>query len=177
MLWLERLVLLVVSLVLLAGGIGLFAFVLGWQGTGFVTWLLSLKEAPFDGAVVGAALLLVALYLLALVARRQGRESVICQETKLGQVQISLKAVETLVRRAAREVGGIRELIPVVKAGPEGLIIRVSMQVAPDLSIPDLSDAVQTRIREYLQETVGAPVRNILVEVRNIHLESKGRVE
>ena len=175
--WLERLVILLVSLLLLASGIGLFAFVLGWQGRPLFTWLLSLQDAQVEGAVLGAALLLGGLYLLALFSRNGREEQAIVQETELGQVEISLKAVANLVQRAAREIPGIRDLSPVIKVVPEGLDIRVVVQVVPERSIPTLAAQVQSQIRDYLSETIGCPVHRVMVEVRDVRPEPKAKID
>jgi len=175
--WLEKLIILLVSLFLLASGISLCALAMGWQGQALVNWLLSLRETPFDGAVLGAALLLAALYLLAVLIREQQEVQSIVQETELGQVEISLRAVANLVQRVAREIPGVRDLAPIVKVDPQGLDVRVVAQVAPGLSIPVLANEVQTLIRGYLHETVGYPVHRVMVEVRDIRPDNKPRID
>ncbi|NLJ86750.1 MAG: alkaline shock response membrane anchor protein AmaP [Firmicutes bacterium] len=175
--WLERLIVLLVSLFLLAMAIGLFAFAVGWEGGALFAWLVSLREAPLDGVAVGVVLLLAALYLLTTLAMEQHEERTIVQETELGQVEISLRAVSNLVQRAARDIHGVRDLTPEVKVEPEGLSIRVIAQVAPGLSIPALASDVQATIRSYLHETVGYPVHQVKVEVRDIRQDSRVKTE
>ncbi|HHV93342.1 MAG TPA: alkaline shock response membrane anchor protein AmaP [Firmicutes bacterium] len=175
--WLERLVVLLVSVLLLACGIGVFAFTLGWQGRSLFAWLVSLQDTQVEGAVLGAALLLAGLYLLASLAKNGREEPSVVQETELGQIQISLKAVANLVQKAAKEIPGIRDLTPVVKVVPEGLEIRVVVQVVPEQSIPTLAAQVQSKIRDYLGEIVGCPVHRIMVEVRDVRPESKAKIE
>jgi uncharacterized alkaline shock family protein YloU len=175
--WLEKLITLLVSLFLLASGGTLFAFAMGWQGRPLLAWLASLRETPFDGAVIGAALLLAALYLLATLVRDRQDGGSIIQETELGQVEISLKAIMALTKRAARDIPGIRDLTPEVKVDPQGLDIRVVAQVDSGLSIPTLAGEVQARIRNYLYETVGYPVYRVKVDVRDIRHDAKPRIE
>lgn len=175
--WLEKLVILLVSLFLLACGLSLFAFAMGWEGRALLNWLISLGDTPFDGAVIGAALLLAGLYLLAIFVREQREVQSIVQETELGQVEISLRAVANLVQRVAREIPGVRDLAPIVKVSPQGLDVRVVAQVAPGLSIPALANEVQTLIRGYLHETVGYPVHRVMVEVRDIRPDNKAKFD
>ncbi len=175
--WLEKLVILLVSLFLLGCGISLFALTAGWQGRGLIDWLVSLGQARFDGVVLGAALLLAALYLLAVLVREQQQVQSIVQETELGQVEISLKAVSNLVQRVAKDIPGVRDLAPIVKVDPQGLDIRVVAQVAPGLSIPVLANEIQTLSRGYLHETVGYPVHKVMVEVRDIRPDNKPRID
>ena len=92
--WLERLIVLLVSLFLLAMAIGLFAFAVGWEGGALFAWLVSLREAPLDGVAVGVVLLLAALYLLTTLAGEH-RERTIVQETELGQVEIPKSRIQS----------------------------------------------------------------------------------
>lgn len=175
--WLEKLIILLVSLFLLSSGICLFALTMGWEGRILLNWLMSLGDTPFDGPVIGAALLLAGLYLLAIFVREQQEVQSIVQETELGQVEISLKAIANLVQRVAREIPGVRDLAPVITVDPQGLDIRVVAQVAPGLSIPALANEVQTLIRGYLHETVGYPVHRVRVEVRDIRPDNKANFD
>jgi len=85
--------------------------------------------------------------------------------------------VESLVYRAARQVKGIAEVDVEVAAAGEELQIDLSLLVAPDLRVPDVTREVQERVEAYVRETVGVPVSRVSVEVRNIARESRSRVE
>ncbi len=177
--WLERVIASLTALITLVAGVAGLALVSGWNGT---PWLFDLVEAargPARLQIGLAALLLVGLALLLLMQAWQ-RERVpdhLRQTTQLGDVSISLRAVESLVYRAAQQVKGITEVDVEVAAAGEELQVDLSLLVAPDLRVPEVTREVQERVEAYVRETVGVPVSRVSVEVRNIAREPRGRVE
>lgn len=175
--WLDNLVTIIVSVFLLASGGLFFGFAMGWHGAPLFNWLVALGEMTFEGAIIGAVLVLAALYLLATLVKEQQDEGSIIQETELGQVEISLKAITALIKRAARDIPGVRDLSPEVRVDPQGLDIRVVAQVDAGLSIPALAGEIQARIRNYLFETAGYPVYRVKVDIKDVRPEARARVD
>lgn len=123
-------------------------------------------------AAVGARLVVVAV-------SRGRRERSLVTSTSLGDVSISLTAVENLVKRAARQVKGIREVETrvAVAEGHDSVGIQVDVLVGPDISIPDTCAEVQRKLADYVKETVGVPVSTVGVTVRNVSsAEARQRV-
>ncbi|HEY8417669.1 MAG TPA: alkaline shock response membrane anchor protein AmaP [Limnochordales bacterium] len=176
---LERLVASLTALITLAAGVLGLALVSGWNGTPWLFDLVAAARGPARLEIGLVALLLVglALFLLVQVWQREPAPPRLRQTTQLGDISISLRAVESLVYRAARQVKGIAEVDVQVAAAGEELAIDLSLLVAPDLRVPDVTRAVQERVEAYVRETVGVPVSRIGVEVRNIARESRARVE
>ncbi|HHT02408.1 MAG TPA: alkaline shock response membrane anchor protein AmaP [Firmicutes bacterium] len=104
--------------------------------------------------------------------RRRGRRAVVHQ-TKLGDVRISLAAVEHLISRAARGVPGVREAKTRVAAGNEGLLVALRTSALPQVSIPETSQRIQDVVRRQLQDVVGIPLERIEIEVDAIAGEGR----
>src|SRR5690606_14981724 len=177
--WLERLVASLTALITLAAGVVGLALVSGWNGTPWLFDLVAAARGPARLQLGLVALLLVglALFLLAQVWQREPVPDRLRRTTQLGDVSISLRAVESLVHRAAHQVKGIAEVDVQVAAAGEELHIDLSLMVQPDMRIPDVTQAVQERVEAYVRETVGLPVSRVGVEVRNIARDARGRVE
>lgn len=177
--FLERLVASLTALITLAAGVAGLALVSGWNGTPWLFDLVAAARGPARLQMGLAALLLVglALFLLVQVWQREQAPAGLRQTTQLGDISISLRAVESLVYRAARQVKGIAEVDVQVAAAGEELQIDLSLLVAPDLRVPDVTRTVQEQVEAYVRETVGVPVSRVGVEVRNIAREGRGRVE
>ncbi len=172
----DRVVVFMSSLVLLGTGVAFLAMALGPNPTRLFTDLFLI--GPFQGmrpTAIGAACLAGALgaYLLWLSARGRGRRKPIVRGTSLGEVRISSLAVESLVRRAAREVHGIQDVDTYVDTSGDNLEIYLSVVVSPDLSIPEVAEQIQTRLSRYVSDTVGVDVSRVSVNVRNVGHEQK----
>lgn len=109
--------------------------------------------------------------------RRRGVQTIV-HETPLGEVRVSLDAIENLIRRVARQVQGVRDVKPRVVSGPAGLSVSLKVSVSPDISIPEVSDDLQNTIKNYVRNVVGVGVTEVKTFVENITAEAKrSRVE
>jgi uncharacterized alkaline shock family protein YloU len=163
----------VMSVLLLAVGM------VGWDP---VHWLQRVGQAMtgplrLQVALLGLAEVLIAGYVLAWAVRRRHQARAIIRETDLGTVRISLKAVEALVQRAARQVQGVREVKVDLRQDKQGVSIALTVTVAPDQALPAVSDEVQRRVSQYITETVGVTVSRVAVTFRAVVETGKARVE
>lgn len=152
---------------------------LGW--TGPLLWLneaLTRAQGRLLVGLVGAALLLVSLRLIYLGFRRRYAGQTVIQETPLGEVRIALEAIENLVRKVARQVPGVRDVRAGVSNQPAGIAAFLRITVSPDISIPEVSDQIQTTVKNYVRNVVGIGVTEVRIAVENITNEVKrSRVE
>lgn len=172
----DRVVVILSSLLLLGMGGVLLAMAFGPNPTRLFTDLFltrpfgSLRPMTIGGA---AAAVVVGVYLFCLSIRGRGRHKAIIRGTSLGEVRISLLAVESLVRRTAKEVHGIQHVDTFVDTSGDNLEIFVSVVVSPDLSIPEVAEQMQTRLCRYIGDTVGVDVSKVSVNIRNVGHEQK----
>ncbi len=143
-----------------------------------LNWSLSTASGRWGTGVVSAVLLVASLRLLYFGFRKRRGVQTVVHETSMGEVRISLDAVEDLVRRVGRQVQGVREIKPVVTSEQSGLSVVVRTCVSPDVSIPQVSEELQTTVRNYVKNVVGATVSEVRVFVGGITTEPKrSRVE
>ncbi|MCK9222866.1 MAG: alkaline shock response membrane anchor protein AmaP [Limnochordia bacterium] len=167
---LDRVLVLLGALVFAVFGFLLFFIAGGWDpslalGDLVSTWATVSTVAP---AVLGFAVLLLGIYLFFFALRGLPQERFVEQETSLGAVRISFRALERLVYKAVREQSGVRDLDISLKAAPEGLTISIGLEIHPDLNIPSVVEEVQRSITDYVLKTTGINVARIYVEVRRI---------
>lgn len=174
---LDRLFLFAIAIV--TGVIGLLVALSMWGAIDRLILLLEylFAEAKTETIVLSLAMIAASFYLIAIAMRTRRLYRSIVRDTALGNVRISIKTIESLVLRAARQVKGVREVLAVVQADAGGVKIDVDMEVAPDLSIPDIAADVQRQVEEYIQNTVGIAVPEVRVHVRGLAGEGKARVE
>lgn len=169
------LILAAIFLILLSGLV--LAHGLGWQGAGSLSSVVSeLQGRVLETILAAAVLLVVGLHVLFFGTQHE-EEGGIRQETEIGHVQISLRAIESLVQRTAKGVRGIRDVDVRVFPSPEGVAVALSLVAAPEIPIPQISEEVGHRVRSQVRESMGIPVDDVAIEIRNIVGEAKGRVE
>lgn len=147
---------------------------LGWQEP--VGWL----EAGLERGGGRAAIALVSLVFLAVSGRflyfgfrRHAAGQTLVHETPLGEVRVTLAAVESLVTRTSRQVKGVRDVRCWVASRPEGLAIAVRTVVSPDVSVPEVASELQRTIKQAVQTVVGVAATEVRVFVQNISSEPR----
>jgi|GEM_PF-441688 len=174
---LDRVVVASAGLILALLGAAIALSGLGYRGAGSLRSVLELLGGGLvEGLLGGLFLLAIGLYLVFL-GLRQEEDDGIRQETEMGHVRISLRAIENLVRRLASGVKGVREVDVAVHPSPEGVAVSLFLVVHPDVSIPVISEEVGRRVRAQVRETVGVDVGDVSVSIRNIVAEGRPRVE
>jgi len=86
----------------------------------------------------------------------------------LGDVHVSLDAVENLVEKTARHIRGVRGVKVAVQHNDAGVAVMLKIVVSPDSNIPAVTDEVQQRISASIKNTVGVEPTDIRVMVNNI---------
>lgn len=175
----DRIILTLYTIALTLFSLLAVAVAFGWSRP-LDTVLAALQASSGRAAVasVGAIFFLSSVRLLILAFRRRQPGQQVVHETELGEVRISLDAVENLMQRVARQVKGVRDVRPAVRLSPEGVEARLRVWVAPDISIPDVARELQDELRRSVQNVVGVELAALDVHVENVTTEvRRGRVE
>jgi len=174
----DRVLLICYTLLVTFFGLLLLFIISGWWQQP-VYFLLRSTDAfqwqQYISFLIGV-LLLVGLRLLwvSLTRSRSGR--VVVHDYKLGQVRISLVAVENLVKKVVYQVHGVKDVKPHVVETRGGMGLHIRAIVAPDISIPEVSKEIQQRVQAYILDTTGIAVNDIKIIVENIST-TRPRVE
>ena len=83
-------------------------------------------------------------------------------------VDISLEAIDSVVRRAASSVSQVKHLTSRLRVAGEGLIIALHIMVPAGTAIPDIGMAVRRAVASELETIVGLTAKEIRVEVVNV---------
>lgn len=168
----------ILSLGYLAFSVILFMTAFGWT-----TPILNMHDYllnPSTKWLVGSTGILVFIISSSIAIRsfrsKQDRVSAV-HNTSLGQIKISLPALENLILRCAKNVEGIRDIKPILQNNKGNLLIKLSTQVAPDVKIPEVSEELQKVVKDYLKRTAGINVQEIKVLVNKVSWDTKSRVE
>ncbi len=125
----------------------------------------------FSYTLFGFIVFLLGIVLIAVFTSRKEKErefGSVTNFSEMGEVRISLQAVESMVLMAARSVKGIREVSTRTESTEQGLVIYLRIKPIPDIPIPGLASELQEKVKAYVQEISGYNVAEIKVLVENI---------
>ena len=106
---------------------------------------------------------------------RYNRRDFIVQKTESGDLLISIKALENLVHKCVDMHEEIEmKNMRVVPGKKNGIIVRMKIAMANNISIPLATESLQKQIKQYIQASSGVDVSNVIVAVENTSGEVRG---
>lgn len=173
----ERIAVFLAAALVLAAALGLWGYLGTWFAPGQLIGVLEESAKTGDLYIVAILLTALGVALLAFSLGRSRQARAVISESPLGQVRVSMAAIDSLVRKAAGSIRGVREVDTALSVDKLGLTVGLKLLVASDLSIPELTDQVQKAVNLYIEETVGISPKQVNVLVRNIAGPGRARVE
>ncbi len=137
------------------------------------TYLANYNQRLIIGAVIAVFLIISIKFFIQSLSVANKPAQAIVRETELGQVRISVEAIENLIYRVANQINGISEIKSRVACLPEGINIFLRVILLPEVNVPQTSDEIQNKVRDYISEFAGVSVRSVKVLVDSIAAESK----
>ncbi len=155
----------------------LLALLAGWKEP----YNVLLKEVAKPGQ---EELLLVLTIFYVLMGARlfwkglisKGRKQAVVQDGELGDVRVSLPAIESLAEKVTSSMKGVRNVRARVVPARQGINIYMKISVAPDINVPSLSRDIQQQVMDNVLEVAGIAVREVRVAVESF-ISRKNRVE
>ena len=124
--------------------------------------------------VVGALLFFLAIYLIYQKVKTDKGNLSVVQKTSFGEIKISIGSIQHLTLKVIKGIGEITETRPevnILKSG--GINIDLHLSVKQDVNIPELSEKIQRKLKEYLLETSGIETKEIKIYIDKIFYEDK----
>ncbi|MGE5422464.1 MAG: alkaline shock response membrane anchor protein AmaP [Ignavibacteriales bacterium] len=125
--------------------------------------------------LVGALFVLLGLNLLMQGLRTPKKIDMVIQESPDGPVTITVPAVKQIVLKAVKLIEGVREVKPEISNGKRGVQVHLTIMVNPDHKLPELTTAIQDKVREYLEQLAGLRVAEIKVTVDDLATKPTAR--
>jgi len=175
----SKLIFIIYSILFILLGFWLVSAGLNWTQTiSQVNSLLYHPGGRWLTSLAGALIIMVTVILMysGLKTTREMSNGV-THELQNGRLTTTLTAIESVVRRAVRQVKGVREVRPVIQTENNTVNILLHVVLNPDVKVMDIGPQIQQNIRKQLTETLGIEVSGIEIKVDNVGFETQGRVE
>lgn len=124
--------------------------------------------------LIGALLIFLVVYLIWQKVQINKGDLSVVQKTSFGEIKISIGSIKRLALKVVKGIGEITEARPevnILKSG--GINIDLHLSVKQDINIPEISEKVQRKLKEYLLETSGIETKEIKIHIDKIIYEDK----
>ncbi len=128
-----------------------------------------LHERWYEAMGFGGIMALLSLLYLVTFTPRRPQARYISFESGEGSVSISVNAVRDYIRKLSGEFGAIVSIDPKVRTEKDKLSLDLNVNLVAGARIPELSQALQSRVRESLRDGLGIDeVSEVRVRVQEI---------
>ncbi len=127
-------------------------------------------QTQLNNLLIGLIFFFVSLRFIFITFQKNSKEqsSTINYSTEIGDVKISVEAIETMATRTGRQIPGVRELVAKVVPTEFGAKIALKVSLDPDTSIPETSDKLQAEVKQYVERLSGIKIEKVLVVVKDV---------
>ena len=172
--FLEKLSLILFSLIISVISITLILIMLDFVPISFITKSISilLKDDLSIKITIGSAIVVLLLALKCMFfgseSEDDGRNGVTL-ENNAGKLVISKESLENLIANVVKEVQGIEAISSrTILDKDNNLIVYVTTLVSKDMMIKEVSTQIQDKIKEALNKTADLDVKQVNIKVKNI---------
>lgn len=113
----------------------------------------------------GVVVLLVGILCLHLAFRRSKRKDFVVQSTDVGELSISIKAIDNLVQKCVETHEELHVSSTTLENTRDGLVISMRVGLANGVNIPLAVNALQKQIKQYVTACSGVDVHEVKVQV------------
>ncbi len=128
---------------------------LGDMISGPLTYVIEGSTGRGIALLAGLLLVMIFVYLLLGNIQSTRRERTVVLKNPMGEVLVSLAAIEDFARVLKGKIEGLRDIKGRVVYTRRGLKVSARITVLADNSIVEVSQNVQDAIRNYIQKTLG----------------------
>jgi len=175
----DRIILVISSAIIVLLGAAVLASVpgAGYPSSFAMNFYGTLLENKVLTVAASVLVVLVVLYLVSLALRSEDERKPIVVTTAMGEVQISMAAVESIARRVARSVRGVRDAEARAdgvggEPADTGVAVSLRLEVSSDSSIPTVVEQIERDLAEAINSSCGIPVKKVRTFVRSIGPEA-----
>ncbi|MBO7663604.1 MAG: alkaline shock response membrane anchor protein AmaP [Clostridia bacterium] len=165
----DRILIALAGLILIAGcGLVIAQVFFQVDTAGLIgSWLNNSSTAARVLVIIAAlALLALGIFCLLMIFRHKNRdERFVQQKTESGSLEISITALEALVRKCLEQHPELDTQKLTLESRREGLLITITGNLAGGISMPLTVDLIQRQIKQYVTACSGVAVRDILMQI------------
>jgi uncharacterized alkaline shock family protein YloU len=123
---------------------------------------------------VGGIMVLLSLLYLVTFGPRRPKARYISFDSGNGSVSISVNAVREYIRKLSGEFSAVVSIDPKIRSEKDSISIDLNVNLVAGARIPELSQALQNRVRESLRDGLGIEdVKEVKVLVQEITVEPR----
>ncbi len=92
-------------------------------------------------------------------------------------IRVSVNTLDSIAQKTVRSFAEIKDVKTSVIPEMDGVRVRVVLFIMPEVNIPDLTMAVQAKVKEQIEDISGISAKEVQVYVENVPTAQRSKVE
>src|SRR5690554_2265710 len=169
---LYRFIIFLITLLFIFASLLLAFYTFGWANPSMLPELISSLYGRWEYGILFIVFFIAGAWIIyPFFSRERSITSVLVSEH--GKVDITIDALDSLVKNIAIEQEGVVAISNRIKAVDDGIIIELETEIYPSMSIPEISRNLQELVKTHIEDTTGVKVKAIKVLVKEISKENE----
>lgn len=123
---------------------------------------------------VGVVFILIGIIAPYRISKRLGSSKLITFQNPDGEVTVSLSAIETYVRKVAKDIPGIKDIKSSVKVNKKGINVVSYIGISAGTNIPDTTERIQVAVKNKIQDMLGVEENiNVTMHINKIDKDTE----
>lgn len=172
--FIDRLIVLVLSLALLALGAGAIWLCFDYQGSivAVSDWLAAAIIDYRWGVLIGGAILVILavifIFTSAFHSNKGQRISMVNSAEYGDKIQISVDAIDCIISQIAKDYAEVATVSTKIHQEAEGIAVSVKLSIQNGTNIPDLATKLQDNMKLQLESMAGLKVADVKIIITEV---------
>lgn len=171
----NRIILIPYMLLMIIASVLVICFVFNVFYLDEIVRYVTMVPGKWQIAVVAGVFLVLSIIVLISALIRKKEKSFLVNVGQEGAVSVSAVAVKNFVEKAAMQVPNIHSVKADVFTKGDALKVKLTAGILPNTNVPEISQQLQTKVKESVKETVGKEVADVQVLFNTIAYDNKAK--
>lgn len=171
----NRIILVPYMIVMIIASILVICFVFNVFYLDEIVRYVKMIPGKMEVAAVAGVFLVLSLFVLCSALIKRGEKSFVVNVGQEGAVSVGAVAVKNFVEKSAMQVPSVQNVKATVCTKGDALKVSLVAGILPDTNVPEVSQQLQTKIKENVKETIGKEVADVKVLFNTIAYENKAK--
>ncbi len=143
----------------------------------FIYSIKELANYKVEVGIVGLVLFLISIRVLQLLFRRKKNLKAIVANNELGGVEVTLDAINSLVKDVVRYEGEVSDIQSKVNVEERGVYVYLKLKLTAESNLPEFTKRLQNIVKDSITNYMGVDVARVEILIKEINKKKTLRVE
>ncbi|NLJ41666.1 MAG: alkaline shock response membrane anchor protein AmaP [Clostridiales bacterium] len=118
--------------------------------------------------LISLLLIILGIRMFYANSRPKTPSGALVKRSEFGMIHVSINTLEAMTQKAVHSFDQIKDLRVNVLTEEDGVRIKLRLSIMPDVILPELTVAIQQKVKDYIESYSGIPVQNVYIYIESL---------